>query len=495
MTVRSEPVAQLTLVGLGPGGLDRLSARTRAVLEDDTCRVIVRTLEHPAAAQLAARREVVACDDLYESGSDIDAVYAAIAARVMASAAERPTVYAVPGNVSVGERAASEVRRRAAEAGVAIEIVPGESFLDLLLVRVGVDPIADGLQIVDGRNLPDPLHFHLPTIITQVDRPVVLADAAAILGKVLPDDTPVTVLAALGSPDEAVDTVALSELARQAAGPRTTLYIDRRSVGWHGLVTTNRRLRAECPWDREQTHHTLVPHLLEEAYETVEALTRLAPRAPREEPDFGAYAEVEEELGDLLLQVVFHATLAAEVGAFDVEEVAEGIRRKLVRRHPHVFGEVEASTPAQVKANWEHLKAEEKERGSLMDDVPTALPAVARAEKLQRRAASVGFDWESAAPVLEKVREELDELHGVLKDPEKAGRELGDLMFAVVNLSRHLSVDAELALRRAADTFADRFRRVESLADAEQGGLAAMSLEEMDRLWERVKKESPEPSG
>lgn len=495
MATTSEPVPQLTLVGLGPDGFERLSARARVVLEDDARRVIIRTLEHPAAAELAARREVISCDDLYESGADLEAVYAAIAARVMESAAQQPTVYAVPGSALVGERAAAEIRRRASTLGVSLEVVAGESFLDLLLIRVDVDPIADGLQIVDGRDLPDPFHFHLPTIITQVDRPLVLADVAAVLGRVLPDETPVTVAAALGSPEEVVETVALSQLATQPAGPRTTLYVGRQTVGWHGLVATNRRLRAECPWDREQTHHSLVPHLLEEAYETVEALSRLAPGAPREHLDFGAYAEVEEELGDLLLQVVFHATLAAEAGAFDVEDVAEGIRRKLVHRHPHVFGDVEASTPDQVKTNWEHLKAQEKDRESLMDDVPTALPAVARAEKLQRRAASVGFDWDAAEPVLDKVREELDELHEVLEDPEQAGRELGDLMFAVVNLSRHLKVDAELALRRAADTFADRFRTIEAIATAERGGLAGMSLDDMERLWERVKERSSDSRG
>lgn len=488
--------AVLTIVGLGPAGLERLSNAARAVLEDASRTVILRTLQHPAATALASRRDVVTCDDLYESANDCDAVYEAIVDRVLRSARSAPTVYAVPGSAVVGERAASDLRSRAQAEGIALDVMAGESFLDLLLFRVGVDPIADGLQIVDGRDLPDPFPLHLPTVVTQVDRPLVLAEVAAILSRVLPDDTPVTVLAALGSPDELVTTTVLSALPGHEAGPRTTLFLDPPPVGWHGLVTTNRRLRVECPWDREQTHHSLVGHLVEEAYETVEALSRLAPAAPGGEPDYAAYVEVEEELGDLLLQVVFHATLAAEAGAFDVEEVAEGIRRKLVRRHPHVFADVEASDSDQVLANWEHLKAAEKSRDSLMDDIPAALPSMALSDKMQRRAASIGFDWHTIDPVIAKIEEELAELHEVLDDPERAAAELGDLLFATVNLARHLKIDAELALRHAAHTFAQRFRNVEALAAAGTDTLAEMSLEEMDALWRRAKRaDSPGGDG
>ncbi len=487
--------AALTIVGLGPAGLERLSASVRAVLEDTGRTVILRTLEHPAAAVLASRRDVVTCDDLYES-ADFDGVYQAMVERVLRAARSGPTVYAVPGSAVVGERAVTGIRTRAEAEGIAIDVMAGESFLDLLLLRVGVDPIADGLQIVDGRDLPDPFPFHLPTVVTQVDRPVVLADVAVILSRVLPDDTPVVVLDALGSSDESVSTMLLSALPGHEVGPRTTLFFDPPPVGWHGLVTTNRTLRAECPWDREQTHHSLVGHLIEETYETVEALSRLAPAAPAGDPDYGAYVEVEEELGDLLLQVVFHATLAAEAGAFDVEEVAEGIRRKLVRRHPHVFADAEVSDSDQVLANWELLKAAEKNRESLMDDIPAALPSIALSDKMQRRAASVGFDWHTTDPVFEKIEEELAELHQVLDDPERATAELGDLLFATVNLARHLKIDAELALRHAAHTFAQRFRKVEALAATGSHTLAEMSLDEMDALWRRAKQgESPSGDG
>lgn len=475
---------RITIVGLGPAGLDRLPTEVRRLLMAPDVQVVVRTLNHPAAAELAeVRPDVQSGDDLYETAADFDSVYRGLAARVLGGGGH--VVYAVPGSASVGERSVREIRRTAGD--VPVEVVPGESFLALVFDRAEIDPIDDGAQVVDGRALPDPLPLHVPTVITQVDRPEVLAEVAVRLSAVLEPDHEVTVLDALGSPDERVERVELSLLPTRDCGPRTTLVVPPAEVGWLGLVHTNRLLRRECPWDRRQTHRSLLPHLIEEAYEAAEAIARLGDDAPGGEPDFGEYAIVEEELGDLLLQVVFHATLAAEAGAFDVEEIAEAIRRKLVRRHPHVFGEVQADTPDQVLANWERLKAEEKSRASLMDDVPLAFPALARAEKLQRRAATVGFDWDDVAPVLAKVEEELAELSAVVDDRDAALHEVGDLLFAVTNLARKVGVDAETALRIANDRFSQRFRHIEVSAEAEARSLGELSLEELDRLWEAAK--------
>jgi MazG family protein len=252
-------------------------------------------------------------------------------------------------------------------------------------------------------------------------------------------------------------------------------------------VQINARLRRECPWDRRQTHHSLARHLIEEAYETVAALEALPPEAPAGEPDYPGYVEAEEELGDLLLQVVFHANLAAEAGVFGVEEVAEGIRQKLVRRHPHVFGDVEAATAEAVLANWEQLKRAEKGRESLLDGVPEVLPALSRAHELQSRAATVGFDWPSLDGVVAKVHEELGE---VLAEGARRADEIGDLLFAVVNLARHLEVDPEQALRRAAARFERRFKTMEKA-----GSLSGLSLEEMDRRWEAAKAAEADPGG
>jgi tetrapyrrole methylase family protein / MazG family protein len=485
---------RLALVGLGPAGLDRVGETARSLLIDPSTTVFVRTLQHAAAEELAALRPVVTCDDLYDTAERFDDVYSAIAARVLEAAAAGPVAYAVPGSVVVGERAAATVLAGAAEAGIDVIVERGESFLDAAMSAVGVDPLARGLQVLDARALPDPLPLHLPTLIAQVDTPLVLADVATTLGKVLPHDVELVFLDALGWPSEVIATTTLGALTTMSPGPLTTLYLDPPAVGWNGLVTVNRRLRAECPWDMEQTHRSLLEHLIEEAYETVEAVEALGDEAPDGEVDFGAYAEVEEELGDLLLQVVFHATLASEAGAFDVEEVAEGIRRKLVNRHPHVFGDVVVESAEAVRANWEALKAEEKGRESLVDDVPAALPATARAAKLQRRAATVGFDWDSPEPVVEKLREEVAELEAALGTPEaalgtpEADAELGDVLFSAVNLARHIGIDAEGALRRANDRFEVRFREVERLAVVAGRSLAEMTLDEMDALWDEAKR-------
>jgi tetrapyrrole methylase family protein/MazG family protein len=478
----------LIVVGLGPAGLDRLRATDLAVLEDRESVVILRTIEHPAAAELAERRSVVSCDDLYERFDEFEEVYDAIASRVIDAALEGPVAYAVPGSAVVGERTVPLVAARAAETGIPVEVRPGESFIDLACAAVGVDPIGDGLQVLDGRDLPDPLPLHLPTLITQVHSALVAAEVAVSLSRTLPDDHGVTIIDRIGAEDASLEKLPISELATASFGPRTTLYVPAASVGVLGLVATNRILRLECPWDAKQTHHSLISHLIEETYETVDAVSRLPVSAPGGEPDFGAYAELEEELGDLLIQVVFHSTMASEAGAFDFDEVAEGIRRKIVNRHPHVFGDVEVADADEVIANWEEIKTIEKGRASLMDDVPEVLPGLARADKIQNRVAAVGFDWQDASPVFEKVEEELEELRAVADDRELATDELGDLLFAVANLARHLAVDPETALARANDKFAARFRIVEQLATARDLKLRDLSLGELDALWDEAKK-------
>lgn len=478
---------RLVVLGLGPAGLERVGGADLALLDDPSVTVVLRTVQHPAAEELASRRQVIACDDLYERAEDFDEVYAAIAARVVEVAQAGPAVYAVPGSAVVGERTVPLVRAAADEAGIEVELRPGESFIDVVCAAVGVDPIGDGLQIVDGRRLPDPLPLHLPTLITQVDSPLVAAEVAVTLARTLPDDTEVTIVEGGAPADGAIATLPLSELMSGAFGPRTTIYVPAASVGILGLVATNRILRLECPWDAKQTHHTLVSHLVEETYETVDAVSRLPAAAPGGDPDPVAYAALEEELGDLLIQVVFHSTMASEAGAFDFDEVAEGVRRKVVARHPHVFGDLEVADAGEVIVNWEAMKAVEKQRASLMDDVPEAVPGLSRADKVQTRASAVGFDWPDAEPVFDKVAEELDELRAAAGDPELATEELGDVLFAVVNLSRHLGVDPEIALARANDKFAARFRLVERLAAERGAALRELSLAELDALWDEAK--------
>jgi MazG family protein len=252
------------------------------------------------------------------------------------------------------------------------------------------------------------------------------------------------------------------------------MFIDPTPGGMVGAIQVMARLREECPWDRKQTHESLVKNLIEEAYELVEAIGS------------GSEGQLEDELGDVLLQVLFHSNIARQAGAFDIEDVAEALRQKLVRRHPHVFGNVEVEDAEEVKANWEQIKETERgeARQSLLDGVPVGMPALERAAKIQRRAADIGFDWPQAAPVLDKLFEEVEELREAVAEMNRVPEELGDVLFTVVNLARHLNVDPELALRGATERFISRFEAMEKMG----GPLAGLSLAELDELWERAKR-------
>jgi MazG family protein len=254
-----------------------------------------------------------------------------------------------------------------------------------------------------------------------------------------------------------------------------------------GIMACLRDPRRGCPWDLEQDFRTLLPYTLEEAYEVAEAI---------EQDDM---AELRDELGDLLFQVVFHARLAEERGSFGFSEVVAGICAKMLRRHPHVFGGADARDSASVRANWEREKAAERERkggasaggGGALAGVAQALPALVRAEKLQRRAARVGFDWDAVEGVLAKVEEELQECREVLaadQEPTRRVHEVGDLLFSCVNLARHLGVDAEQALRAASHRFERRFAVVEAGLAAEGRAPGVGVREDMERLWEQAKE-------
>jgi tetrapyrrole methylase family protein/MazG family protein len=280
------------------------------------------------------------------------------------------------------------------------------------------------------------------------------------------------VLQRLGLPDEAVTTVAWPDLDRAVTPDHLTcLWIPALAepVGAElaRFVELVRTLRARCPWDQQQTHRSLTRHLLEETYEVLEAIDELD------------YDHLEEELGDLLFQVAFHATLAAEEGQFTLADVARRVHDKLVARHPHVFG-----PPGEPMPNWEELKKAEKGRASVMDGVPGSLPSLLYAAKLQSKAASVGFDWKDAAGAWPKIHEELGELQEAMgQSADAVNEELGDVLFAVVNLARHLDIDAEAALRGTNAKFERRFKIVEEKLKLKGKRPEDSTLEEMEDLW------------
>jgi tetrapyrrole methylase family protein/MazG family protein len=432
----------------------------------------VRTTRHPAAGA-APRAE--SFDHVYDQATSLDDVYPTIAGLLVDAArasTDQTVLYLVPGSPSVAERTVDLLRD---DDRVDVVLLPGLSFLDLAWDRLGLDPLAAGVRLVDGHRFAEEAAGERgPLLVAQCDSALVLSQIKlAVEGDVTPDE--VTVLQRLGLPDESVTTVQWADLDRVVDPDHlTSIYIARLAepVGFElvRFAELVRTLREQCPWDQEQTHRTLTRHLLEETYEVLEAI------------ESGDPAHLEEELGDLLFQVYFHATLGAEAGEFTLADVARGIHDKLVRRHPHVFGDVSAETSDRVMANWEQIKKDEKGRTSMMDGIPGDLPSLLYAHKVQRKAASVGFDWDSVDGAYPKVSEELAELQADPSDDE-----LGDLLFAVVNVARHLKIDPETALRGATAKFRDRFMTVERLAGERGIDMVAADLAALDLLWEEAK--------
>jgi tetrapyrrole methylase family protein/MazG family protein len=437
----------ILITGLGPGDLARIPGPVLDILLDPARTLIVRTVNHPAAVQLAERREVIFCDDLYETFVTFESVYSAIADRVLAAANHGPVVYAVPGGPAVGEFAVRQIVDRGSD----VEVLHAETFVDAILAEVGYDPFDGGLQILNGHELPFPLVVDKPTIVGHLDRPEVLADVAANISRVLPEDSEIHLFAGLGSFDAVTWTGPIDEVDPALAGFRTSLWIDTPAGGLAGAIRVMERLRRECPWDREQTHASLTKHLVEEAYELIEAVTGL------EDGDLVGIARVEEVVGDVLLQVLFQAAIGAESGGFDIDDVAEVLRQKLVRRHPHVFGDVEVADASEVKINWDRIKHEERGGGtkSALDGVPTGMPALHRAAKVQNRVSKSGSDM--VARGLDQVASELSRLEaGSDVDREDI---VGQALFAIVDYTRRTGIDPEIALRRAIDRFESEFKK------------------------------------
>ena len=468
-------LAVVVCVGLGPAGPELITEQTRRELDGDSP-VWLRTRIHPAAVDVDA---VGSFDDVYESAETFEQVYSTIVDRLVDEATEHGrVVYAVPGSPVVAEHTVELLR---ADDRVDVSVLPSMSFLELSWTALGIDPMAEAVTIVDGLALTEHSAGRRgPLLITQVHSDTILDDV--ILGLDDLDPGTVTVLQGLGTPDELVREVPWAEL-RDACTPDhlTTLWVPRLAepvgaafVKFESLV---HRLRQDCPWDRAQTHGSLRPFLLEETYEVLEAIDSV--EAANDDAVLAAYADLEEELGDLLFQVFIHSELAAEQGAFTIADVAAGVKDKLYGRHPHVFGDADA---ASTIAGWDQAKQQEKGRASALDGIPVVLPALVHALKTQRRAASVGFSGPDLEWAFADVDEELAEVRA---DPSE--HEVGDLLFASVQVARMLNVDAELALRSATERFSTRFRHVEDAASKAGIELAQQPHGTLVELWQQAK--------
>ncbi len=463
---------RIDVVGLGPAGPELVTAEARRLMTEAPA-VFLRTRRHPAAV---LHPDAPAFDHHYESADTFDQVYRAIVDDVVAGALEEGwVVYAVPGSPNVAESTVTQLRRHPSvvAGAVALQVHPAVSFLDLAFDRLGIDPVGVGVRVVDGETFAvEAAGQRGPLLVAQCWSTSVLS--AIKLSVDEGPSEPVVVLHHLGLEDERVAEVAWDDLDRSFLPDHlTSLWIPHLAapvasdlVRLDELVHT---LREQCPWDRRQTHGSLARHLLEESYEVLEAIDALAEVDARTEPEVGpadeerAVAHLEEELGDLLFQVYFHATLAAEAGRFTLADVARGVHDKLVARHPHVFGDVRVETPDDAAASWEALKLAEKGRSSVTEGIPTALPSLALAAKLQRKALAVGMVLPGLADEAARVAERVGRLASA-EGPDPAvvdgaggtggGAEvIGDLLFSLAGVARMLGVDPETALRVRAGHF------------------------------------------
>ncbi len=496
--------ARVVVVGIGPAGVDLLLPAARTAIERIPFR-FVRTRRHPALLELEREGHAFhSFDDVYDTAPDLAAVYAAIVdALVEAAVAEGEVLYAVPGNPAVAEHTVVLLRNAAHAGAIDLTVIPGLSFAELAWARAGVDPMR-GAHVVDGRAIAGravalPAG---PVLIAQCDTPAVLSDVKLELLDTMSADAPVTVLQRLGLADEQVVSVALADLDRTVVPDHlTAVLVHAPGVGaaheMTRLLDLAERLRRPggCPWDAEQTHHSLTRYLLEEAYEVVEAVEALPAGAPggAEPVPPEAYSALEDELGDLLYQVVFHAVLAEEAGAFTVADVTRGVHDKLVHRHPHVFGDVEADTTADVMRNWEQLKKVEQGTSSIVANIPPALPSLLYAHKLYRKAASIGLEPGAAPDAIRALARAADALPGATPDTVEA--QLGELLAAAVVFARAHGIDAESALRGWAARFRDRFEATEHLAIDRGIDLASASTETVETLWDEAARSHESAGG
>ena len=506
----------ITLIGLGSGDMDGLSRGAERALREGSRqqqagagRLVLRTAKHPVVDTLRAEGLFFdTFDARYESASDFQTLYADIAEQILAWARQGCDIfYAVPGHPLIAEETVRLIREQADVEGIPTRLVTSGSFIEASLTAVGIalgvgagiavrdaltlherDTVDRDGQMVGGR--PDVtqglLLFHVHDRLSA-------SHTKLALMRDYPDDWGIAIVRAAGvTGQEVVLRVPLYRLDRETVDHLTSVYVPPlpsplRRPGFAELVGLMARLRAPdgCPWDREQDHRTLRRFFIEETYEVVEAIDT-------DDPEL-----LCEELGDVLLQVVFHAQLAAETGLFTVDDVAAQIVEKLVRRHPHVFGDVDAADSTEVLRNWERIKKQEKagqenrRRDSILDGIPQGLPALMQAMEVSKRVVKVGFDWGDFADVMLKLDEEVTELKMELaaeeQDHARIAAELGDLFFTLVQVARWQKVDPEEALRQMLARFSARFRHVERRAAEQQRTLPEMALAEMDIFWDEAK--------
>jgi len=479
----------IKVVGLGPGSKEAITMGTFEVLKNSR-KVFFRTEIHPNVEYLRSLGvKFETYDKHYESLQNFDEVYDTIAKELIKSEKENgDIVYAVPGHPLVAEKSVSILIDLCEREGIDIEILPAISFIDAMMESLRIDPI-NGIKVIDAFDIQNQiLDKRIGTIVTQVYNRFIASEVKLRLLEYYNEDQQIYFVRAAGVKEiESIRKIDLCELDRQEdIDHLTSIYIPKSleaTKDFQDLIDIMDKLRGNdgCPWDKEQDHKTLKRYLIEECYEVLEAIDE-------EDED-----KIVEELGDVLLQVIFHAQIGKEDGYFNINDVIKGICNKLIKRHPHVFAEVRVDNSKEVLYNWDEIKKTEKDLKTYTDElkhVARNLPSLMRAEKVQKKAAKVGFDWEDVNPAFDKIIEECDEIKQVYKsqNKEKIREEVGDLIFSAVNIARLLDIDPEEALNYTIDKFISRFNYIETKSMEMGKKLTQMSLDEMDKLWEMSKK-------
>ena len=477
----------ITIVGLGPGDAGLITRHVWHLLSVSD-RLYLRTSRHPAVSGLPEHLQLRSFDKYYQSEQDFANVYARIAEEVVRLGTREPIIYGVPGNPFVGEATVTAIIRAANVAGIEVRTLPGLSFVEASLAALKVDAL-DGLQIFDAIEVAA-THYpsidpDVPVLLGQVYSRILAGELKLTLLNVYPAEHRVALVHSAGQSDEVIEWSPLYAMDRSdQIDHLTSLYIPALPFkgGLPALADTVAVLRGPdgCPWDQEQTPQSMREGFLEEAYEVLAALDA-------EDSD-----NLREELGDLLYHIVMQAQMASEGGEFTLSDIIAGIEAKLRRRHPHVWGDWQASDSAEVLRNWEILKQQERleaqATGSLsrLDGILAALPALIHSQKIQARAAATGFDWPDLAGVYDKLDEELAEMRAA-STPEELRLEVGDVLFVMVNLAQWLGVEAESALREANARFVARFQLVEKLVSERKLEWNDLGFTAMEALWAEAK--------
>lgn len=479
----------IKIVGLGPGSINDLTMGAVQSLKE-TNNVFLRTERHPVVEYLKKENiNFLSYDYIYEKANDFDEVYNDIAKNLVDNYFKcEELVYAVPGNPLESEKSVTNLIELCKEKSIEYKVIPAISFLDVMMSRLEID-FTDGIRVVDAFDISNEiLDKRVGTIITQVYNQLIASEVKIKLGEYYNDETEVIYCKAVGvEGQESVKRIPLYELDMQEdLDYLTYIYIPKdinNKKDIYDLINIIDILRGEngCPWDREQTYDSIKGAIIEESYEVYDAIINKDDNA------------LIEELGDVLLQVVFHSSIGKEEGYFNFGDVIQGICDKMIYRHPHVFGDTNAENSKEVLNNWDELKKKEKNFNTLTDElrgIAKSLPALVRATKVQNKVKKVGFDFSDVNEAMKKVEEELNEVLSVYKSENKAKitEEVGDLIFSCVNICRFLEIDPEEALGLTIDKFINRFNYIEESARDKKSNIDKITVEEMNILWEEAKK-------